>query len=210
VAVPRRRRERLSAPEPLEEILHRAGESRFARVRPPIPSKLWRDAVGARIAERASPVFLSGGVLVLRVPSSVWAHELSLLADEVCGRLRERGIDARELRFRVGPVAPTERPPERRNARTVPAATPLPPELSRVLAQVGDADLRAVIARAATSNLAWQLATAPAAPQSVSEVQRAARAPRSVAAETALPDRTSPASRAAPPGTRAGGPDRLR
>jgi hypothetical protein len=200
VVVPRRRRERLSVPEPLEEILHRAGESRFARVRPPIPNKLWRDAVGARIAERASPVFLSGRVLVLRVPSSVWAHELSLLADEVCGRLRERGIDARELRFRVGAIAPAERPPERRNARTVPAATPLPP----------DADLRAVIARAATSNLAWQLATAPAAPQSVSEVQRAARAPRSAAAETALPDRTSPASRGAPPGTRAGGPDRSR
>jgi hypothetical protein len=208
--VSRRRRERLPEPEPLEEILHRAGEHRFARVRPPVPSKLWRDAVGARIAERASPVCLIGRVLVLRVPSSVWAHELSLLADEVCGRLRERGIDAHELRFRVGPVAPAERPPERRNARAVPAATALPPELARVLAQVGDADLRAAIARAATSNLAWQLATGPAESPSVSEVQRAVRAPRCVEAETARPDRMSPVSRAAPPSTRAGGPDRSR
>jgi predicted nucleic acid-binding Zn ribbon protein len=208
--VARRRRERLAAPEPLEEILHRAGESRFVRVRPPITGKLWRDAVGARIAERANPISLWGGVLVLRVPSSVWAHELSLLADDVCGRLRQRGIDARELRFRVGPVPAVERPPERRDARAVPAPAPLPHDLARILGQVRDAELRAVIARAAASNLAWQIATGTTPPQPVTEVQRAARAPRFVAAGTAPPDRTSPACRGAPPGTREGGPDRSR
>ena len=59
----RHRREPLAAPESLEVILERAGESRFARVRPPIPAKVWREAVGARIAERARPVSLWNGVL---------------------------------------------------------------------------------------------------------------------------------------------------
>src|SRR5580704_4549831 len=100
----RRTRDTLAAPEPFEAILERAGENRFARSQPPIESALWREAVGARVAERARPLMLHEGVLLLRVPSSVWAHELSLLADEVCARLRARGVDARQLRFRVGQV----------------------------------------------------------------------------------------------------------
>ncbi len=164
----RRRREHLAAPEPLEAILHRAGENRFARVRPPIPSAVWRDAVGARIAERATPTFLSGGLLVLRVGSSVWGHELSLLAEDVCARLRERGVAVREA----------------------------------------DADLRATIAKAATSNLAWQAATSPPEQEEISEVRRAARAPRSAAGENALPDRTKLACREGPPSTRGNGRDR--
>ena len=75
----------LAAPEPLEAILARAGESRFARSRPPIAAAVWRDAVGARIAERAPPAGARGRrPRCSRVPSSVWAHELSLLADDVC------------------------------------------------------------------------------------------------------------------------------
>ena len=126
----RRFRQRLVAPESMDALLERAGESRFARVRPPISAALWREAVGARIAERARPVSLWGGVLLLRVPSSVWAHELSLLTDEMCARLRERGVDAKELRFRVGALDAVERPPERRIARTVPTTFAVPPELT--------------------------------------------------------------------------------
>src|SRR5258708_24148917 len=126
-----RSRESLAAPESLGVILARAGENRFARERPVVPATLWRDAVGARIAERAFPVWLHAGTLVLRVSSSVWAHELSLLADEVCARLRQRGVDARMLRFRVAPLPPVERPPERRGARSIPARQALPLELAR-------------------------------------------------------------------------------
>src|SRR5580704_2250913 len=117
----RRSRYPASAPEPLRAILARAGENRFARTREAIPAGLWRDAVGARIAERAMPISLESGVLLLRVPSSVWANELSLLSDEVCARLRERDVPARELRFRVGAVPTVERPAERRVTRAVPA-----------------------------------------------------------------------------------------
>jgi len=85
----RRPRSTVSAPEPLRAILERAGENRFARAREAIPAALWREAVGARIAERALPLSLEDGTLVLRVPTSVWANELSLLADEVFARLKE-------------------------------------------------------------------------------------------------------------------------
>ena len=189
--------------------MDRAGEDRFAKIRPPVGHTVWRDAVGARIAERATPVLLASGILVLRVQSSVWAHELSLLSEEVCARLRARGVDARELRFRVGPVPAPDRPPERRMARSVPAASPLPPELTAILAAVQDDALRGAIAKAATSNLAWQAMTAPP-PGRVNEVRRAVRAPRSAEGETALPDHTTSAWRGGRPGTHAGGPDRSR
>lgn len=205
----RPRRPSLRSPEALDQILDRAGESRFARVKPPISATLWRDAVGARIADRVRPLSLWSGVLVLRVPTSVWAHELSLLSDDVCGRLRERGIDARQLRFFVGAVAPVERPPERRTSRTVPASVEIPREVGEALSRVGDASLRTVIAHAAASNLAWQeLTRGPYGPPT--EATPGARALRSVAEESAPRGQSSPASRGAPPDTRGGGPGRWR
>jgi hypothetical protein len=206
----RRSRERLFAPEAMEAILDRAGESRFARVRSPIALKTWRDAVGARIAERARPMSLWDGVLLLRVPSSVWAHELSLLAADVCTRLRERGVAVRELRFRVGSLEAVERPPERRVARAVPTAFAIPPEVARALGGVDDDGLRACIERAAAANLAWQSVSRPAPAQEVSEARRAARAPRGAAAESAPPARTTPVSRAGEPHSREDGRYRSR
>jgi hypothetical protein len=201
-------------PEPLEAILSRSGENRFARVRPPVAAKLWRDAVGARIADRACPVWLHAGMLVLRVPSSVWAHELSLLADEICARLRERGVDVRSLRFRVGPLAPLERPPERRMARSVPTERTIPSELAPALGLVADDALRGAIASAAATNLAWQSAAGSPVPADasvqVSAAQRAVRAPRSAEAETSPPDPAPPAVRASGQRTRASEPNRSR
>jgi hypothetical protein len=206
----RRTRKQLAMPEPLRAILDRAGENRFARTRDAIAPLLWRDAVGARIAERAVPITLEDGVLLLRVPSSVWANELSLLSDEVRARLKERGVGVRELRFRVGAVPPVERPPERRIARAVPAIREVPAELARILAGVDDASLRAVIESAAAANLAWQSVTRPAPQAALTEAQRAARAPRSAEGESARPAPGSPASHGGPRGTREGGRGRSR
>jgi hypothetical protein len=197
-------------PEALDAILARAGESRFARVRPPVPSNLWREAVGARIAEHARPVWLQGGTLVLRVASSVWAHELSFLAEEVLARLRRLGVDARTIRFRVGSVPAPAHAPERRIARRVPTGTAIPPELSRVLERVDDPPLRVAIARAASANLAWQSAVQTPPDEDVSEAKRAARAPRFAEEETSRPGQASPGGRAGSPRTRAAGRDRSR
>jgi hypothetical protein len=204
-----RSRQRLAGLEPLEAILSRAGENRFARINPPVPTKLWREAVGPRIAERARPVWLHAGMLVLRVTSSVWAHELSLLAEEICGRLRQFGIDAKTLRFRVGPLPALERPPERRVARSVPTERTIPPELARALSRIDDEGLRSAIGRAAAANLAWQ-SVVRAAPEDVTEARRAARAPRSAEEGTSPPDRASPVVREGGPRTRAGEAGRSR
>ncbi len=206
----RRSRKPLRAPEAMGAILDRAGESRFARARSPIELKLWRDAVGPRIADRARPVSLWDGVLLLRVPTSVWAHELSLLAGEVCARLRERGVEVRELRFRVGALEPVDRPPERRVARAVPTSFAIPAEVGRALDHLDDDELRAAIERAAAANLAWQSVTRPAPPQEVSEARRAARAPRGAATESARPAPATPASRASGPRSRGDGRGRSR
>jgi hypothetical protein len=197
-------RQPLRAPESLDAILSRAGESRFARVRPPLPANVWRDAVGARIAERARPVWLHAGTLVLRVPSSVWAHELSLLAHVVCARLNDRGFDVRTLRFRVGPLPPLERPPERRVARSVPTERVIPAELTPALDRVDDDRLRDAIARAAATNLAWQSVARSAPKEEISEARRAVRGPRSAEEGTSQQDRVSPAARANGPRRPAG------
>jgi hypothetical protein len=193
-----------SAPEALRAILDRAGENRFARTREAIPAGLWREALGARIAERAFPISLEEGTLLLRVPTSVWANELSMLADEIRARLKERGVIVRELRFRVGAVPVVERPPERRIARSVPVVREVPEELARDLATVNDPELRHAIESAAAANLAWQTVTRPAPQAPLNEAQRAVRAPRSAAAESAPPGRKSTASPSAPPGRREG------
>lgn len=207
----RKKRASLAHPESLEAILDRSGENRFARTRPPIDERVWREAVGARIADRVQPVALRDGVLLLRVPSSVWAHELSLLAEHVCARVRERGLDVRELRFRVGTSPIARRPPEPRASRTVPTMRALPRDLTSVLGAVRDTELRDAIARAAAANLAWQSLVPPeGAPPPVSEALRAVRAPRAAGAGTSPPDRTSPASRGASPGSPEGGRDRSR
>jgi Dna[CI] antecedent, DciA len=203
-------RKSLAAPEPLDAIMSRAGENRFARSRPPLPPKVWRDAVGARIAERACPVSLEGGVLLLRVPSSVWAHELSLLSDDICGRLRVQGTEVRGLRFRVGPVPPVDRPPERRTIRAVPSERTIPPELLPALERVGDAALRESILRAAGANLAWQTFARPADKALVNEARRAALAPRSAGEGSAPPGRESLAVRADARRTPSTDPDRSR
>ena len=163
----------------MEDLLDRAGEDRFARRRPPIPMKDWKVVVGLRIADRAHPITLERGILLVKVTTSVWANELQMLAPELVARLRVRGYAVDQLRFRVGPLEMPDRPPERRVTRIVPPPVALGAELKASIAEVGDPDLRAVIARAASANLAWQDFVAPAsgAPKSAS-AQAASRAAR--------------------------------
>ena len=219
----RRRRKHLDAPETMEDLLDRAGEDRFAKRRPPIPMKEWKIAVGPRIADRAHPITLERGILLVKVTTSVWANELQMLAPELVARLRVRGYAVDQLRFRVGPLDMPDRPPERRITRRVPPPVVLSPELTATINQIGDPDLRAVIARAASANLAWQDFVSPVsgAPKSVtaeaaaraarsSEAPRAARVPRDAGTGSAPPDRSGGASGGALPRTRGGDSGRRR
>lgn len=189
---------RKDEPEPIDAILARAGEDRYAPKRPALPFVVWRAAVGPRIADQAVPLTLEGGVLVLRTTSSTWASELSMLSDVIRARLREHGVVVDQLRFRTGRLDLPARPVERRATRTVPAPVPLPPPLRRQLDEIADEELRAEVARAAAQSLAF------------SESRRAAPAPRSAGTGTAPPDRTAAAAREAPPRSPADGRGRSR
>jgi hypothetical protein len=203
----RRRRFDLKAPEPLEDVLSRAGEARFAKTRPPISHTDWRAAVGLRIAERAKPVSLERGTLLVKVATSVWANELQMLAPELVLRLKQRGHKVEQMRFRVGALDDTPRPPERRVTRKVPAPTPLSPELKKAASRIKDDELRKAVEDAASANLAWQ---AYIAEPPLSEGPRGARAPRDAGRGTAPPDRSAGGSGGASPRSSGGGGDRRR
>ena len=146
----------LRVPESIEGVIERAGEDRFAKRRAPISPQVWSQAVGGRIADRAKPVDLVAGILFVRVATSVWANELSLLAPSLIARLRNAGVEVKEMRFRVGAIEPPARPPERRASRAVPPPAPLPRDITAALQRIEDAELKEAIALAASANLAWQ------------------------------------------------------
>jgi predicted nucleic acid-binding Zn ribbon protein len=49
--------------------------------------RVWSDAVGAGIAERAKPVAERAGVLTISCESSVWAQELHLMSEAILEQL---------------------------------------------------------------------------------------------------------------------------
>lgn len=112
----------------------------------------WQRAVGERLAQKTYPERINDGVLTVRVPSSTWAQELSLLSETVLERLRAKGHRVQKLRFHVaavrGPlVAPV----------TVVRRAPLPGALAASIARVEDPELRQAIAEAASFSLAQKL-----------------------------------------------------
>lgn len=201
----KRRRKKLEAPEPLEGVLERAGENRFAKQKLPIPLAQWREAVGPRIADKARPIALERTTLIVKVTTSVWAHELSLLSADVLAKLVERGFAVKELRFRVGPLDVVEGIVARREYKQIPPPVPLGPEIEASLATIEDEELRAVIASAASRVLAFQQ---PAA--KVNEERPGARDPRAAGRESAPPVRSGGASAGASPRRREDDSDRRR
>src|SRR5688572_8580441 len=109
----------------------------------------WRRAVGDRLAQKTHPERVSDGVLTVRVPSSTWAQELSLLSEVVLQRLAAAGHRLQKLRFHVS--AGTGRPDAK---VTVVRRAPLPASLAATLSRVDDPELRAAIADAASLCLA--------------------------------------------------------
>jgi hypothetical protein len=210
----RRRRSRLVAPEPLDELLERAGENRFAKKQLPIPLAHWRAAVGPKIADRARPTGLERGVLIVTVVTSVWANELSMLAPQLIAKLAERGFaEVKSLRFRVGPLDRIEGIQQKKDYRRIPPPVPLAPELERSLAKIDDEDLRDTIERAARANLAWQSAPASRAtqpPKATTAVPPSVRVPRDVGRGSVRPDRNAEDSDEASPRSSGGGSDRRR
>ena len=66
---------------------------------------LWREIVGADIADHAQPVSLRNGVLVVTVDHPIWLQELSryhkkLLLEKISQRVGRNAV--RNLVFRIG------------------------------------------------------------------------------------------------------------
>jgi hypothetical protein len=178
-------------------VLDRAGENRFAKRQLPVPLAVWRAAVGPRIADRARPIALERGVLVIKATTSVWANELSMLAPKILEKLAESlpNLAVKSLRFRVGPLDVVEGIQEKRTYRQVPPPAALSTEMERSLEQVEDDELRTLIASAASRNLAWQQKPPIAKP-------RAAPSPPSAGTRSAPPGRNEEDSDEASPRTR--------
>lgn len=109
----------------------------------------WQRAVGERLAVKTYPERIADGVLTVRVPSSTWAQELSLLSEVVLQRLAAAGHRVGRLRFHVAagqlqPEAPV----------TLVRRVTLPPGLADSIARLEDLELRGAITEAAAYSLA--------------------------------------------------------
>jgi Dna[CI] antecedent DciA-like protein len=109
----------------------------------------WQRSVGERLALKTFPERIVEGVLTVRVPSSTWAQELSLLSQVVLERLQAAGHRVQRLRFHVSPS-----PPQPVLPFTTVRRVELPERLQRSISRLGDPDLREVIAEAAAYSLA--------------------------------------------------------
>jgi len=198
-----RRRPTLRAPEAIGGVVARVRAGPGATEKATVSREVWETAVGARIAERAQPIEIDHGTLVVRVATSVWASELSLLAIPLLSRLRTAGVEVLALRCRVGAIEAPVRTTALRNTLAVPPPLPVPAALMRELALVLDPELRETIAGAARANLAWQAYVGDTnrvgggAP--TSGASRAARVPQSSERGSGPPDQTSATVPAAPP-----------
>jgi len=119
----------------------------------------WPTAVGDAVARKAWPLRLGrDGTLHVAAASATWANELSLLQDEILAALRARLAAESPLavRFAVGPIPEPERPPEPAGAAAA-GTLDVPPEVEReadaAAAEIGDPELRELVARAARASL---------------------------------------------------------
>jgi hypothetical protein len=119
---------------------------------------LWPETVGETIAANAWPARLTRkGVLQVNTSSSTWAFELKHLESKILSRLRESlaGECPSELRFAPGPIPSRGRNPDSTEGAGAPQAGPAElAQAKKLAAAIGDADLRALVARAAAASLA--------------------------------------------------------
>ena len=117
----------------------------------------WPDAVGPTIARNAWPARIArDGTLHVATSSSSWAFELAQLEADVLQRLRAAtgGDGPAKLRFAVGKLPELGPEDDDREERRPPP--PGPDELRKgeeLAAEIGDEELRKVVAKAAAQSL---------------------------------------------------------
>jgi predicted nucleic acid-binding Zn ribbon protein len=119
----------------------------------------WPGAVGDPVARKAWPLRLArDGTLHVAAESATWANELTLLQGEILATLRRQlgEQSPSRLRFAVGPIPEPERSSEAADVRA-PGPLEVPPdvqvEADAAAAEIGDPELRELVARAARASL---------------------------------------------------------
>ena len=94
---------RRRAPRPAAQGLRAALDAAAPRTPLAALQAAWPEAVGERVAAAARPVAERGGEATIACSDPVWAEELTLMAEQLLDRLRERMGEAAPsgLRFRV-------------------------------------------------------------------------------------------------------------
>jgi Dna[CI] antecedent DciA-like protein len=119
---------------------------------------LWPAAVGDAIAANAWPARIArDGTLHVATSSSAWAFELTHCADTILERLHERleGETPAKLRFGVGPLPERGAESVKDPNATVPKPTPAQRhEAERIAAEIGNPELRELVAKAVAASLA--------------------------------------------------------
>ena len=126
--------------------------------------RVWPAAVGDTVCRNAWPARLArDGTLHVTASSSTWAFELGRLAGDILGELREALGEGTPTALRFAPGLVPEPPAE----PVGPGHEPLRPtseeaELAAALtAEIGDDELRALVARAVSASLARGRSSAP-------------------------------------------------
>jgi predicted nucleic acid-binding Zn ribbon protein len=156
----RRTRETAPAADAIALALARVGVTEEVRTHRIITE--WRDMVGERIATRTWPDGLKHGVLWIRVASSAWLHELTLMRagilDGISRVLGEPRL-VNELRFHLGTRKQVDEDDvlaiaqQARMRRRRPPQKPLPPpatgaaaaQIERETTAIADPELRELI-----------------------------------------------------------------
>jgi predicted nucleic acid-binding Zn ribbon protein len=95
---------RKAAPRPLSIALDRLGETLAPATTLARVQEVWPAATGAAIAAAAHPTAERDGVLTVLCEAAVWAHELTMMQDDLVPRINAAlGAETiRELRCRTG------------------------------------------------------------------------------------------------------------
>jgi predicted nucleic acid-binding Zn ribbon protein len=95
---------RKAAPRPLSFALDRLGETLAPATTLARVQEVWPTATGSAIAAAAHPTAERDGVLTVLCEAAVWAHELTMIQDDLVPRINAAlGAETiRELRCRTG------------------------------------------------------------------------------------------------------------
>lgn len=132
-------------PEPLGSLLGAALPAKLAgRLPGPGLLQAWRVVAGDRISQRARPVCLEpGGVLVVAVENSIWRQELAMRAPGLLAALKREGQDVANIKLVLMRTPPPPAPPP-------PPEPELGPDqeaqVTQAVAGVSDPQLRAALA----------------------------------------------------------------